>query len=1271
MKPLDKNYLRLQFWDNIHTKNGSEFQHFFENIISKAYPDFQKIKPYGNKGDGGNDGYIKSLGIYFQVYAPEEPVAMGLKAAKKLGEDFEKLKKEWSEISEIKTYNFVYNDKNQGSVQELEATSTNLQSANPQIVFKIFNSKALEKIFFSLSESDILNLGFNIDSREALNNSYKYLEKIETALDKEHVIYALKLHAEINDIINSIKDEQLRFEYELLKARCLQKFEQINDAKIIYKDLSKRYPEDPRPTLYFAEIVLFEKDFNKNLELLESVQKEHWLYPIEILVRKSTLLEDLDIHLVDEKSFPDESKIKSNYYRLYASFLEKQNDIKRADSFIEKAIHLNPDRFLNYVVKLNFEEGRLFKLLNSSNTVINDLGKLLNEIEELEKKYSDEGVLARRAKTILLSKKLNILRIQENILACEQLVVEIFELILHCYFDLNIERYLVSILWGFALSKKHLNELVKYLKQTSIPLSDQLSQLLIIQFLIHDNLFVEGKRFFQERNSSIYFDFINNIEENKFVNVLKFLENNFEFSVALSDSLHSIPVLRKIIIDSIPKEFSDTKEKLLLLYYFDENDLENAYKILKLIDLSKIGYVESRTLLGLAQKKEAWDIVVILIQNLLEHEKDKSIRLKLKLRLFQAYFNLTNFIDVIDLGRLILQEQCIQKTLDDVSIESVLAQTIQSYLKRGDEKNALHFLNDYKKFSYSPEFKFSIESEVYLKNNLPLEALSSFVTAVKIKKLLSPEEIASLFYVLIQIDNLLEDFNLESESEVRSNCFVKITNQDRFYFIGPEEELDATKIDMHHAYYSIFISKKIGDEIIFSNKYSSNKTIEKIELILPIEKYIFWQSRFHFHKLALEDRWSGAKMIEVPPSNDSIDTQYLEAFFKDEQQSRNPLFEMYCGKNIPLAMLALNEGGLPNAIGRITNENKGFVNLSSGILEEMTQQKNVVHGLLVKQEPFMLDGTSALFLSEIGYFKIIIKYIPNFYVPQSVITMLLLIAEKFRETPGSGGFMSYAQGKIRFSMSDKERHKTIRNNILESITILESNKDNILHISLANKFESYSESKMLPELSDGCIFAQQKSMPILTEDYFYLQMNEMETGKKTPTYFSSIILIRELYEQEKITFEDYLKYFGYLSSYRCRFLSFNADDIYKAVFGDKKILRINPEFIRQLNFPLTLSSEYGVSNQTALRVLIPFILRLLLDDTISVDNIGNIFLEIINSLPSDKFNKQFSNLLLEVCIHGINENNRIILSITVKQKVDRLFEIINLFNFGKDRSFLF
>lgn len=81
-KFIDKQYLSLQFKDKVHQKNGSEFQSFFENVAQKVYPDFQKVRPYGNEGDGGNDGYRPSDGIYYQMYAPKDPEEKDSAAAK-------------------------------------------------------------------------------------------------------------------------------------------------------------------------------------------------------------------------------------------------------------------------------------------------------------------------------------------------------------------------------------------------------------------------------------------------------------------------------------------------------------------------------------------------------------------------------------------------------------------------------------------------------------------------------------------------------------------------------------------------------------------------------------------------------------------------------------------------------------------------------------------------------------------------------------------------------------------------------------------------------------------------------------------------------------------------------------------------------------------------------------------------------------------------------------------------------------------------------------
>ena len=306
MKPIDRNYLSLQFKNKIHSKNGTEFQSFFENIMEKAFPDFQKIRPYGNKGDGGNDGYRKKFGIYYQVYAPNTPKIKESEAAKKLKEDFEKLKNEWSEISEVKEYNFVFNDKYGGSVQLLEKSVSELKKYNQNIEFKLFLANDLENVFFALSQSDILNLGFNIDQRQAISNAYTYLEYVKNELDRDNTKLAVKILETNKNIISALSDERLSFEYEIIECRCLQKLEKTDEAKDKYENICKRFSKDPRAFLYLAEIYLNNKEFDKNKDLLKQAEKidhDFWLLKLEQLVRESHLGKKIDTKNIDEKAF--------------------------------------------------------------------------------------------------------------------------------------------------------------------------------------------------------------------------------------------------------------------------------------------------------------------------------------------------------------------------------------------------------------------------------------------------------------------------------------------------------------------------------------------------------------------------------------------------------------------------------------------------------------------------------------------------------------------------------------------------------------------------------------------------------------------------------------------------------------------------------------------------------------------------------------------------------------------------------------------------------
>ncbi len=105
-------YCRQFFRLKVHNASGDEFQRLFNQVMGYAHPGFQSITPWGNWGDGGNDGWIPDAGHYFQVYGPKPTTTDSETVAlKKAIDDFDKLPVKWQEV---RSYSFVMNDRFQG-----------------------------------------------------------------------------------------------------------------------------------------------------------------------------------------------------------------------------------------------------------------------------------------------------------------------------------------------------------------------------------------------------------------------------------------------------------------------------------------------------------------------------------------------------------------------------------------------------------------------------------------------------------------------------------------------------------------------------------------------------------------------------------------------------------------------------------------------------------------------------------------------------------------------------------------------------------------------------------------------------------------------------------------------------------------------------------------------------------------------------------------------------------------------------------------------------
>ncbi len=110
--------MSAEYWYHLHFKlrlyeaDGNAFQRLVADILHAAFPDFEPVAPAGRYGDGGNDGFIRGEGRYFQVYGPHAGSApQPADVVRKVKEDFAKLRQRYPNLQR---YSFVMNDRYRG-----------------------------------------------------------------------------------------------------------------------------------------------------------------------------------------------------------------------------------------------------------------------------------------------------------------------------------------------------------------------------------------------------------------------------------------------------------------------------------------------------------------------------------------------------------------------------------------------------------------------------------------------------------------------------------------------------------------------------------------------------------------------------------------------------------------------------------------------------------------------------------------------------------------------------------------------------------------------------------------------------------------------------------------------------------------------------------------------------------------------------------------------------------------------------------------------------
>jgi len=150
--------LRDKFKIAVLGADATQFERLFSKVMSYVYKDFEQVKPHGNIGDRGNDGWLPSSGTYYQVYAPEDLSINTKKAQKKVKDDFKKLKDYWKSIKPIRKFYFVLNDKFNGVSPHIWQTLSEIQSTESLEDTGIYSTVTLERDLFALPNDQICSV---------------------------------------------------------------------------------------------------------------------------------------------------------------------------------------------------------------------------------------------------------------------------------------------------------------------------------------------------------------------------------------------------------------------------------------------------------------------------------------------------------------------------------------------------------------------------------------------------------------------------------------------------------------------------------------------------------------------------------------------------------------------------------------------------------------------------------------------------------------------------------------------------------------------------------------------------------------------------------------------------------------------------------------------------------------------------------------------------------------------------------------------------------
>ena len=154
MDSIKEYWWRVGLELQLRQHSGDAFQDLFGRIMQARYgDDYVRVRPFGQRGDKGCDGYLASCGRVYQCYGAVN--GEGGKVAYligKMGEDFAKARDTLMDI--MREWRMVHNLVGGLPVEAIQALSA-IQAGRPSIPCAFVGLESIASILFELDEPEI------------------------------------------------------------------------------------------------------------------------------------------------------------------------------------------------------------------------------------------------------------------------------------------------------------------------------------------------------------------------------------------------------------------------------------------------------------------------------------------------------------------------------------------------------------------------------------------------------------------------------------------------------------------------------------------------------------------------------------------------------------------------------------------------------------------------------------------------------------------------------------------------------------------------------------------------------------------------------------------------------------------------------------------------------------------------------------------------------------------------------------------------------------